>query len=349
MMGPYVDERAGENMKFKRDVPQRRRRIRAWVAGVTIGITALAFLSIFGYRVGPSGITQVASLFGGNAGALSRQLLGRQVEVISLVGTDAGGPSKSTALPQAGPGGHTKVAIDAGDSSITAQNVDTVAHLIQTVSARVLERNLGGLPDTSARVVLFGSEAGYAEAVVKAFGKQNASQVVKETGGFTSGSTVYIPYYKYKDDAFLVNTLTHELTHATLNQAGIGGKLPTWLNEGFAWYDGVQAEDAVNAADAQQVQTTLMKQLTAAKQSGNLQPLSGKASSVLGKHPTYNVEFQDYLAVKALIAQDGIATFDAFLHDIPKQGVDASFQANFGTSLKDMAGESSLHSNGSNG
>jgi len=60
---------------------------------------------------------------------------------------------------------------------------------------------------------------------------------------------MWIRLYNLHGKADLANVLTHELTHVAFNQAGIGYKLPLWLNEGTSWYTGLAAQESVNPAE----------------------------------------------------------------------------------------------------
>ncbi|MGZ4134780.1 MAG: hypothetical protein ACXVC1_05755, partial [Tumebacillaceae bacterium] len=77
----------------------------------------------------------------------------------------------------------------------------------------------------------------------------------------------------------------------------------------------------------------LTKQVQDAKQNGKLLPLTASEDDILTAD--YNVEWTDYLAIQNLISQDqnGPAKIDAFLNGIAKQGVDNSFQAQYGQSI----------------
>lgn len=256
--------------------------------------------------------------------------------MVSLVGTNEFRSTSERVAHQTV--NQNPVVIYAGDSGITQQTITTVARLIQNISAPVLTANLKTLSSNNIRIVLFSGEQGYTQVANQTFGKLS-SRVVVQTGGFTVSSTLYIPVYKYNDDTFLANTLTHELTHAELNQAGIAEKLPTWVNEGFAWYNGIAAQRQLNPTVEEAMTHSLLAQMNAAKTNGTFIPLSGAADSVLPAKPTYNVEFQDYLAVQKLISTYGIQTFNAFLQDVPRLGVHSSFAAHYPMTMAQFASE----------
>lgn len=216
--------------------------------------------------------------------------------------------------------------------SMPLQNpADSVRNLVTHVSVPIVSANTGrGITHTS--FVLYPTASLYASATSKYFGS-NAATAAADTGGFTVRSTVAIPIYKYQSTAALVNTTTHELTHAVLNNAGIGQKLPTWMNEGFAWYNGMQAERQLDPSAVSMLTKQLRMQLETARQKSRLLPLDAPVAQIIQMNQVYNVEFVDYLAVNHLITQYGIHNFRHFLNDIRIYGVNLSFILNFHTSL----------------
>jgi hypothetical protein len=220
------------------------------------------------------------------------------------------------------------IQIAAGDFRITSKHMALANQIIKEVSLPVLKQTLGNLPQMGTHVVLFSSSASYANALQLAgVPDDQISSIVSETGGLTIGSDVWIPLYNLQNTADLANVLTHELTHVVLNQKGVGDQLPTWINEGIAWYNGLMALGTVDPQEVQTESQLYNQQIQQVVANGELLPLSASEQDIL--QASYNVEWEDYLAVERLINQYGVSTFQAFLQGISKQGVDASFQRHF--------------------
>lgn len=221
-----------------------------------------------------------------------------------------------------------------GDHSVTYQSLQRARKLIDAVGFKVVSENVGTLPLRPAEVYLYGSSGGYLQAVAHVFPKSEITIASGQTAGFTYSSSVVIPMYLYTNKAYLANTLTHELTHVVLNQEHLGALLPTWLNEGFAWYNGMEAERRVNPASEQRLYQLLLSGIQSAKEQQQLLPLNVGEEQVLHHNAQYNLEFFDYLAVNRLISTYGIKKFQGFLANIHGEGVSGSFQRSFGISLQ---------------
>lgn len=235
-------------------------------------------------------------------------------------------PRNLQALSQSLGNGNT---LAAGDAGVSAHMIAQIGDIIVQNSLPVLQNQLGTAPQ-STHIVLFSNQRSYAQALLQAgVPASQVTQMVKETGGITVNSDVWIPLYASSDGTDLANVLTHELTHAVLNQQGIGDALPTWINEGTAWSDGLAAETALDASRVNALAQESNQQL---KSATNLLPLTANEQDIL--NASYNVEWEDYLAVHHLIAQYGAQKYESFLHSVKASGVDASFQSSFGMSLQ---------------
>jgi hypothetical protein len=217
----------------------------------------------------------------------------------------------------------------AGDAGVSANMISQIGGIIVQDALPVLQNQLGAIPQ-STHIVLFSKQKSYAQALLQAGVPPNqVTQMVKETGGITVNSDVWIPLYASSDGTDLSNVLTHELTHAVLNQQGIGDALPTWINEGTAWNDGLTAEAGLDASRVSELEQSSNQQM---KSAPNLLPLTATEQDIL--NASYNVEWEDYLAVHRLISQYGAQKYESFLHQVKANGVEASFQSTFGTSLQ---------------
>ncbi|KTE92459.1 hypothetical protein AT727_19080 [Desulfitobacterium hafniense] len=118
------------------------------------------------------------------------------------------------------------------------------------------------------------------------------------------------------------NALTHELTHVTLNQAGIASELPLWLNEGTAWFAGLAAQAMVNPFQAEVEAVVLGESVQNLAEKGKLLPLDDTEQGL------YYLEAQGYLATDALI-------FQTFLEQTIDKDVNYSFNQTYKFRLYD--------------
>ncbi|MCL6517591.1 hypothetical protein [Alicyclobacillus sp.] len=251
-------------------------------------------------------------------------------------------------LPQVG-GVHTAqtesgVRVSSGDRGVSAGAVRDAANIIDRVSAPLLKRDAGQAPK-DADVVLFSTRATYQKALLKAgLTADEAADVADETGGITIGTAVWIPLYNLQDAADLTNVLTHELTHVVYVERGIGDRLPTWLDEGAAWREGLAAEASVQPEAVRRKAAAYNEELDAAAANGAVLPLTADERDILGAG--YNVEWQDYLAVQQLLDRFGEDRFRAFLDGVAKYGAEGSFEAVYGMSMPAYEEEFQSHLHG---
>jgi hypothetical protein len=223
--------------------------------------------------------------------------------------------------------------IDSGDHRVSARSLVNVAALLKQISFPILRKDSGSLPSAGTNITLYATVSGYRSVAQRMFAASEVPVVVQQTGGFASGSNVFIPVYKYRTKGFLVNTLTHELTHVLLNQQGIARMLPTWMNEGYAWYNGLAAQSKVDPQAVQALKSQLLKQLAVATEHHTFLPLSANERQILNMNHEYNVEFADYMAVQGLISGYGVSRFKLFLQGIRQYGLQSSFERQYQMSL----------------
>jgi hypothetical protein len=224
-----------------------------------------------------------------------------------------------------------QIEISAGDESISTGVINQTSKLIEGVSIPILEQSVGTPTDT-IHVVLFSSSSSYANALTNAgMARSEVKKFIKGTQGLTVDNEIWIPLYNLSDKSELDNVLTHELTHAILNQRGIGDTIPVWVNEGLAWHNGMLAKMKVNPTKTKQLEAMLNNQIQTVANSGKLLPLTASEEDIVSA--SYTVEWVDYLAVQNLIDQNGMDSFLSFLNGISKNGVEASFQTEFGQSI----------------
>jgi hypothetical protein len=223
------------------------------------------------------------------------------------------------------------IKVFAGDTRVTSNQLKLAEQIIQTISLPILQQNVGDVPAQNTRVVLFSNPQTYANSLEEAgVSPDQLKNIASETGGLTVGSDVWIPLYNLQDQSDLANVLTHELTHVVLNQKGIGDSLPTWINEGIAWHDGLLAQAQVSPPEAQQLTSKLNQQIHQVAQQQQLLQLSASENDILNAN--YNVEWEDYLAIQNLLDTYGNQAFLTFLNGIPQTGVDESFQQTYNMS-----------------
>jgi hypothetical protein len=115
-----------------------------------------------------------------------------------------------------------------------------------------------------------------------------------------------------------------------LNQESIGDSLPTWLNKGTAWLDGMTAQRQMNPNAADLLARAYNEDLQQAEQDGQLLQLTASEQDIL--NASYNVEWEDYLVVKVLVDTYGRSKFNVFLTNA-HSGVEQSFENAFAISM----------------
>ncbi|MTV50173.1 hypothetical protein GJ688_14445 [Heliobacillus mobilis] len=225
-----------------------------------------------------------------------------------------------------------------GDRGVSDSILQTATQLVQSTAMPILSVNLNHTPSDQTEIVLYSQKTTYGQALLQAGIDPNMIlSIVQNTGGITIGSDVWIPLYNQQDRSMLGNVLTHELVHVVFNEEGIGEKLPTWMNEGIAWQLGMQAQKKLNPAMAREMTSLLNSQVRTASKQGRLLPLSASQEDIL--RADYNVEWEDYMAVDALVKKYGEEKLRTFLRDAVKKGVPNSFKACYGMTMEQYEAE----------
>lgn len=244
------------------------------------------------------------------------------------------------ALPSASPSSlkeqvSPKLTLYAGDSGVTTDTLKSASSLITNYSLPLLQENIKLNPQRMTEIVFYSTPEMYGNALLKAgISAQETAAIIEQTGGITVNSSIWIPLFNLHGKADLANVLTHELTHVSFNQAGIGNRLPLWLNEGISWHNGLSAQEKISPQQTKLEIKVLTASLKKMEQNGDLLPLTKLDQGLLSA--PYNVEFQGYLAVEQLIGKYGLERFQVFLEQVSSLGVDNSFQKNFGQTLSDF-------------
>lgn len=235
-----------------------------------------------------------------------------------------------------------RVNLVSGDVGLSEDSIKRVSSIIRTESWPVIKSVFQGIAPSDIRLVLYNTPLGYQDAVAQEF-SGNAADIAARTGGFTVGTTVYVPIYKYvNQNGALANTIAHEFTHVFLNTSGVSKILPEWLNEGFAWTVGLTAEARVHGSGVGVLLGELSIQLDNARKNKTLAPLTTGTNVGLQKNFTYNLEYEDYLAVKNLESRYGPNIMEVFLKNALSHGVEQSFDTTFNMTMQEY--ESSFYS-----
>lgn len=224
-----------------------------------------------------------------------------------------------------------KITLTAGDTGITDPALREYSDLIKEISLPTLKSKLNRVPVKIVNITLFTTPEYYGQALLRAgIASSEVTSMVKNSGGVTLNSSIWIPVYNLQGKGGISNALTHELTHVTLNQAGIAGKIPLWLNEGTAWYTGLAAQEKVDPYGAKLEAMVLKDSVQSLAQKGKLLPLDYTEQGL------YSIEAQGYLATDALIKKYSLETFQEFFKQtLNSKEVDKSFSLNFKASLED--------------
>ena len=125
---------------------------------------------------------------------------------------------------------------------------------------------------------------------------------------------------------FGVDVMAHEFTHSLIST--VSQNLPSWVNEGVAWHQGIGAETDLSpdATLFSALQWNQWQDIVRHQHLGDLYAL-GSANAL---DPRYNVESQDYFAVEMLIDQFGLAKVIQYVTQVDQTGDATTFQQVFG-------------------
>lgn len=202
--------------------------------------------------------------------------------------------------------------ITAGDKSVSPEDLLSFANIYEHVYAQD-SSDLGIAATNPIHITLYSSLTTYAkhftdEGYTAAQAKQYANNSAAVDEGPASIS-VSLPAYYVTDG---LNILAHELVHALVAQ--VSSQIPSWTNEGIAWYEGIKAEldGSPNGLLQSGLHWTEWTDIVAHQQAGTLLPL-GDADPM---NAAYNVEDQDYYAVQQLIQQFGFAQLMTYIRQV---------------------------------
>lgn len=161
------------------------------------------------------------------------------------------------------------------------------------------------------------------------FSRTDAKQLTIDTGGYTQGNIIVIPLYQNTKGYDMANTLAHELTHVFLNINV--GRVPSWINEGIAVHEGMLLQKQVgNEVAYEGYARRMAESVLDAVRRKQLIPLTDDENKVLAGHAPYDLELQDWLAVNALLNQNGPnALRDFFFRLKLSESVSTAFARSF--------------------
>lgn len=228
----------------------------------------------------------------------------------------------------------SNISVNAGDSAVTQNVISAAVDIINQTTLPILKQYVKAAPSQATSIVLFSSSKSYGDALLEAGAPEDSIPAYTEkTGGITVGSDIWIPLYNVSDLSELANVLTHELTHVTFNQMGLGDKLPTWINEGAAWRDGLLAKQKFDSVETMNEMLSQQMSVLQAASSGQMLPLTASEQDIINAN--YNVEYEDFMAVEALVKQHGANQFKAFLAAANQKDLDQAFQATYNMNIED--------------
>ena len=225
-----------------------------------------------------------------------------------------------------------------GDSGVTRAMLQAVADGVEQAAYPINAAEFGLPLGRVENIKVYSSPAGYFEGLMADGESQSsAATLVRSSAGLSTPQAISIPYYRHPSALELRDTLTHELFHVMARRLGLDYRLPSWANEGIAWYVGLKARAQASTPVYGEGYTGLIRSDTAgAARRGSLLPLfSRNADLFRNLDADYNVEWQDYLAVEYLrsLVPDGI---NRYLQRLLVEDADTALQTVFGLTQAEL-------------
>jgi hypothetical protein len=220
-----------------------------------------------------------------------------------------------------------------GDSGIDSSTIKLIGNVIQNKSAEAVYTITEMQFNAPVRLYIDSNETTYTKTLKAHFSADKLTNEVNESLGIQYNNLIYIPFYKFTDcdtNGEIGNTLAHELTHVALYQNGIEAKLPIWINEGTAWYVGTQAEKEIDPQAEEDLEQEIQETILYEAKEHKLYTLDLNNTMFTKNEPEYNMEWEDYLAVKELISRYGIEKFQIFISKLQNENTETAFRETFG-------------------
>lgn len=283
------------------------------------GIKPLVLYALL--AVGLTGIPRAAIL-------AATQHIGRAIADVEMQWLQNGSVAGSQAMQHTHRGESMWISTEAGDSGVTVSVQQRVQRIASTLSVPMLQKTLHLSIVQPVVITLFSTSTAYDRGLTNLGAtNQEALAMARHTGGVAAGNAILIPMFQNEATGDLQNVLTHEMTHVALYQAGILPSLPTWLNEGLAWTEGLRAMATVAPASASQTVAMAESSILAAFQHRQGVDLTASESQLLSA--PYNVELEDYMATKDLLLQFGWQGVRRFLGTVVPDGEAGAFDTTF--------------------
>jgi len=239
---------------------------------------------------------------------------------------------------QAVDGPDSMVSFVSGDGKVPQSTLDSLHQLVFTdhLVSRVAD-DLGLRLSNPITVYVAQDNAGYSrELQAQGITGADLTNVLADSGGLAVDHSIFLPMSRNTTTNDQLNTITHELTHVLLNDTGAGYSIPSWVNEGLAWREGLNAEyENQPKVLWQGMKFEISNAVEGAYAGGTLVPLISDPSQTLAATQTYNVEWQDYLAVDQLIQKFGMGSVRTYLTDLLSKSPGDAFKAAFGETTDD--------------
>ncbi|WP_246944177.1 peptidase MA family metallohydrolase [Bacillus pinisoli] len=234
-----------------------------------------------------------------------------------------------------------KMKVAAGDQGISVKQLEFVGKLLKNVALPTIKNNInfdGLFTDkinvdlSKVHILLFSNSESYQNALIQAgVPHDSIENIVENSGGITDGTHIWIPLYTYKDRSELTNILTHELTHVVFHQANIEEKLPNWLDEGIAMYNGLQAQKNINHIKTGRILKNIKYKLTTSIKNG--ESVSFNSTNLLNEN--YTSEAFYLAATYFLVERMGVSKLNEFTRSVIDSNVEEAFKSTFTITLKE--------------
>lgn len=237
--------------------------------------------------------------------------------------------SKSAAQAQA-----ANVQVINGDGQVSAQRLDQVKGKLPEISRNV-SAEYGYSYNGPVNMYLVTEKTTYQQLLVShGYTSTRASTLSEVSAGLARGNDVYIPLYASSSDNDMYGTIAHEMVHVLFNQNGLGGSLPSWINEGLANRTGFEVEYTGRPGIMlQSHKQWLSNYILDIKHDGRLLGLLSSGDDTINSLTNYDVEIQDWLAVDRIINQYGFDKMKNYLNLLKQQQThNSAFTAAFGVS-----------------
>lgn len=232
-----------------------------------------------------------------------------------------------------------KIEVCKADKNVSDKIVKFTYDVLNKVTIQLLKDTTGELLN-NVQIILVSKDETYRSALINIGAPLEDIEIAAtQASAMTVNSNIVIALYKIEDYTELAETITHEMTHVVLIQNGINVKMPIWVNEGLAWYNGMLVMTNLDLKKAKEVTGSLNYDLNQVIKDGQLIPLH-KLDIEYYSAP-YNVEWESYLATLGFIMKknDGWKTLKSFIDDVKSSDFEKSFKTHYGVTVREYEDE----------